>query len=308
MNVPLVSVVIPTHNRANMIGRAIESVLSQTYTNFEVIVVSDGSTDNTEKVVNSFSDHRIILLKHDESRGASAARNTGMRAARGKYIAFLDDDDEWTPNKLELQLPVITNSPPEVGLVYAWMDYVYKGNSIKFHAPRLRGDVFKEMLDKQAIGGCPTIIIKREVLDIVKGFDEELIYLNDCDFIRRVTKDFHVDFVPKVLALIQIGHRDRLSVSNPQRELKVIKALQKRLTLFEDDFKSHPRAWSNVLFQIARCHFKLGQLHNALSYIYKALKKNPFNISIYLSLPLAFGRRALRILNFRRKVTTSYAD
>ena len=127
MNNPLVSVIIPTHNRADMIGRAIGSVLAQARSDFELLVISDGSTDNTEEIVDDVQDSRIWFLKHERSRGASAARNTGLRESRGKYIAFLDDDDEWTHDKLEIQLPVIENSPPEVGLVYAWMEYIKEG-------------------------------------------------------------------------------------------------------------------------------------------------------------------------------------
>ena len=113
MHFPSVSVIIPTHNRGEMLRRAIDSVLSQTYKDFELIIVSDGSADETDKVIVSYTDPRIRFLKHDKSRGASAARNTGIRASIGQYIAFLDDDDEWTLDKLEVQVPVIEKSAPE---------------------------------------------------------------------------------------------------------------------------------------------------------------------------------------------------
>lgn len=99
--IPTVSVVIPTYNRAHLVGRAIQSVLNQTYQDFEIIVVDDGSTDNTEEVVKSFNDPRIRYIRHDQNRGGSAARNTGIKMARGEYIAFQDSDDEWLPEKLE---------------------------------------------------------------------------------------------------------------------------------------------------------------------------------------------------------------
>ncbi len=105
-----------------MLKRAVDSVLAQTYKNFEVIVVSDGSTDDTDEAISSYNDPRIIYLKHDRAMGASAARNTGMKASHGEYIAFLDDDDEWVHHKLEVQMPVIENSPANVGLVYAPID------------------------------------------------------------------------------------------------------------------------------------------------------------------------------------------
>ena len=112
---PKVSVIIPTYNRAHLVGRAIRSVLNQTYQDFEIIVVDDGSTDNTEEVVKSFNDPRIRYIRHEKNRGGSAACNTGIRAARGEYIAFQDSDDEWLPEKLEKQMQVFENTPTGVG-------------------------------------------------------------------------------------------------------------------------------------------------------------------------------------------------
>jgi len=121
---PTVSVIISTYNRAHLIGRAIQSVLNQTYQDFEVIVVDDGSTDNTEEIVKSFNDPRIRYIRHEKNKGAAAARNTGIKAARGKYIAFQDSDDEWLPEKLEKQMKVFENAPPEAGVVYTDMQRI----------------------------------------------------------------------------------------------------------------------------------------------------------------------------------------
>jgi len=173
--IPLVSIIIPTRNRAELLRRAIGSVLEQTWKGcLEIIVISDGSEDQTEEIIKSIKCDYLRLLKHETARGASAARNTGLRSCKGKYIAFLDDDDEWTANKLDIQMPVIEKSVSQVGLVYAWMEYIQDGQSVGLRTPKLRGNVFTEMLDKQAIGGCPTIIIKREVIDTVGYFDLEM--------------------------------------------------------------------------------------------------------------------------------------
>ncbi len=100
-NSPTVSVVIPTYNRAHLVGRAIQSVLNQTYHDFEIIIVDDGSIDNTEDVVKSLNDPSIRYTRHDQNRGGSAARNTGIKMARGEYVAFQDSDDEYLPEKVE---------------------------------------------------------------------------------------------------------------------------------------------------------------------------------------------------------------
>jgi len=268
---PTVSVIIPTHNRAGMLGRAIQSVLAQTWQDFEIIVVSDGSKDNTEEVVDSFNDPRIRLLKHKTVQGAAAARNTGLRVAGGNFIAFLDDDDEWTPRKLQIQLPIIKNSRPEVGLVYAWMEYLRNGQVVDVRKPELRGYVFPEMLDKQPLGGCPTIMIKRKVLDVVKGFDERLPRGNDGDFIRRITKHFEVDYVPEVLCKVHVEHVGRVSTDSKGNLENVVWALEKRLEDFQEEFEMYPIQKANVFAHAGVTSFKTGQYRKGLAYYWNLI-------------------------------------
>ena len=113
MNKPLVTVIIPTYNRAKTIERSINSVLSQSYSNLELIVVDDGSSDNTKSVVENIDDSRVRYIWQNNS-GACAARNNGINNARGEYIAFNDSDDTWKPNKLEKQLEVVTKTGADV--------------------------------------------------------------------------------------------------------------------------------------------------------------------------------------------------
>lgn len=268
-NTPKVSVIIPTRNRADMLERAINSVLGQTWQDFEIIVISDGSTDNTENVVRGFDDSRIHLLKHEKSRGASAARNTGLRIAKGEYIAFLDDDDEWTLDKLEVQLPVIEKSPPEVGLVYAWMEYFQDGKSIRVHAPELCGNVFVEMLDKQAIGGCPTVIIKRDVIKNIGYFDENLPRGNDGDYWRRISKQYQVDFVPQVLVKANVGHVDRISTN-----YDTIKDCEKRLKCFAEDFHRYPYQKMVVFSDIVLANIRCRKFKKSFNCLIDIIKSN----------------------------------
>ena len=271
-----ISVVIPTHNRAKMLKRAIDSVLAQTYQDFELIVVSDGSTDKTEAVVAAYKDPRIKLLKHERPEGASSARNTGINVCKGKYIAFLDDDDEWLQEKLEKQIDLIKYSPPEVGLVYSWMECVENEEVTHVRDPALKGYIFPHMLDKQAITNSSTLLIKRTVLDVVRGFDEDLPRGNDGDFIRRITKHFHVDFVPEVLVKVHVGHMDRISVNSVKNLKNVIHALKKRLVKFEAELEVYPDKKAIIFYKIGVNHFKLGRYAEALSNIRKSIsyKKN----------------------------------
>ena len=117
---PTGSVIIPTYNRARMVDRAIQSVLSQTYQDFEIIVVDDASTDNTQEVVKEcmFRDKRVRYIKHEKNKGGSAARNTGIKNEHGEYVGFLDSDDEWLPTKLEKQIELFRKRCNSVGAVY----------------------------------------------------------------------------------------------------------------------------------------------------------------------------------------------
>ena len=288
---PKVSVIIPTRNRADMLKRAIESVLAQTCQEFEIIVVSDASTDNTGEIAAAFADDRIKLLEHNQPRGASAARNTGIREARGRYIAFLDDDDEWVPQKLEWQLPVIENSPPEVGLVYGWMEYYKDGKPFAINQPTLKGDVFLKTIDRQAIGGCPTVIIKSEVIEKVGYFDEDLPRGNDGDFSRRVCQKFKVDYVPKILARIHVGHEGRISSGKREGIKNDIKAGMAKLNKFGGELKQHPKIRANILLRIATSQAQLGNRKEAISLLYQAFKADTTNRRIYT----AAARTILRL-------------
>ena len=263
---PVVSVIIPTHNRGKMLLRSVGSVLAQTWRGtMEIIVISDGSTDKTEEVVKSFNDPRIQFLKHENSRGASAARNTGLRECKGKYIAFLDDDDEWTVDKLEVQVPFFDKADSSVGLVYGWIEYLQDGKTLLKRCPTLKGNILEEMLDKQAITNSSALMIRREVIDVVKGFDENLPRGNDGDFIRRIAKYYSVDYVPKVLARVHVGHEDRISVDSGKNLKNAIFALEKRLKDFEKDFSKYPNQNANVLAKIGTTCFMTGQVRKGFS-------------------------------------------
>ena len=116
---PSVSVIIPTYNYGRFIERAVNSVLSQSYQDYEIIIIDDGSTDDTKnRVVVKYHDERIIYIRHDMNRGPSAARNTGIKSSKGEFIAFLDSDDEWEPDKLYHQINLFRNASSDIGCVY----------------------------------------------------------------------------------------------------------------------------------------------------------------------------------------------
>ena len=145
---PTVSVIIPTRNRYSFVPRAIQSVLNQTYQDFEVLVVDDASDDHTDEIVKGFSDERITYIHHEVKRGGSAARNTGIKFSKGEFIAFLDDDDQWLPEKLQCQMHLLSNSPTVVGAIYTGVlkCSTSKDQVLKEIVPTKRGMIFRELL------------------------------------------------------------------------------------------------------------------------------------------------------------------
>src|SRR5215510_4815345 len=141
---PKVSVIIPTHNRAEFLHSAITSVLNQTFQNFEIIIVDDASKDHTREVIANFNDTRVKVIHNQVSKGDAGARNIGVVNSNCEYVAFLDDDDEWLPEKLKIQICLLDNSPPEVGGVCTGCFTIEKasGRVLSIHNPE-RSDIFK---------------------------------------------------------------------------------------------------------------------------------------------------------------------
>lgn len=197
----MVSVVIPTHNRCDLLQRAIKSVQSQSYTDLEIIIVSDGSTDETEKIVGTLADldHRIRLIAYHPAKGGNTARNIGIEAANGEYIAFLDDDDEWLPEKIEKQLEVM-KSDPEIGLVYTGVQILYVNEVISYNTKaRNSGDMHTEILLDNFIGTTSTVMLKKDILPYTGMFDINLRALQDYDLWIRVCQKCRVGVVPEEL-------------------------------------------------------------------------------------------------------------
>lgn len=213
--VPTVSVIIPTYNRAHLIGRAIQSVLSQTFQDFEIIVVDDGSEDNTKEVVRGFADGHVRYFRHNENRGGSAARNTGIRASRGEYIAFLDSDDEWNPRKLERQLRVLRAASSTVVLVFAGLRNVNsQGRELFRCCPSPGVVVDRSQLFTACFVSNSAILTRKTALVEVGGFDDRLSCWQDRDLWLRLFGRYQLVGIPDDLVVVH-QYGDRIS-SNPR--------------------------------------------------------------------------------------------
>lgn len=225
---PLVSVIVPTFNRAHVLPRAIACVLGQTCRDVELLIVDDGSTDGTEALLASYTDARVRYLRQTENRGASAARNVGLRAARGRFVALLDSDDEWLPEKLALQLAVFAGRGAETGLVYTGVERIDTDGSSTVQRPRLRGNVYRELLWHNAIhGGGSNVMLRRNVVATAGFFHEALQAIEDYEYWLRVTRFFDVEFVDAPL----VRYHDRRDAG--RRSLALKANLDARWWLYE---------------------------------------------------------------------------
>ena len=207
---PQVSVIIPTFNRAQMVRRAIESVLAQTFRDFELIVVDDGSTDETRAFLESQKD-KIVALFHERNRGPAAARNTGIAASNAPMIAFLDSDDYWLPQKLEVQASFFRQHPQAIACQTeeVWIRRGKRVNPKKIHR-KPSGHIFVPSL-RLCLISPSAIMIKKQILDQIGWFDETLPACEDYDLWLRLTCKWPVHLITKPFVVKHGGHPDQLS-------------------------------------------------------------------------------------------------
>ncbi|WP_430466468.1 glycosyltransferase family 2 protein [Winogradskyella ouciana] len=205
---PLVSIIIPTFNRCQYIGEALDSIIAQTYTNWECIVVDDGSTDNTAAILKEYCnrDSRIQYLVRPDNfpKGSNGSRNYGVTISKGELIAFNDDDDFWLPNKLELQVPIFKQHP-EAGLVTGHIEYVNEKGERSGRVIKQKGNhgkVFKDILLKNRMSMI-TPVLRRKVFDKVGFFNTDFKIFEDWEFWRRVAYYYPFYSIDKVLACVR---------------------------------------------------------------------------------------------------------
>lgn len=260
---PLVSVIIPTFNRAQLISHAIDSVLRQSYVNFELIIVNDGSSDNTEEVLMSYNDARIKIFKHSINRGQNAALNTGIKQVSGTLIAFLDSDDTWMPEMLSRQVESFRNeSDPICSYTYAGK---FVGDSIhivkKFS---LTGFNYREALRQCYVSHMITLMIDRRCLNIVNEFDENFTVCQDDDFCLRLAKYYPFKLIKEPLALI--NETENSIISN---KLSYANGWKRLFLKFEQDlkFECGDMIWLYHSLRIGFLYLSAGETKRAIEWM-----------------------------------------
>jgi glycosyltransferase involved in cell wall biosynthesis len=206
---PLVSVIIPTYNRGWILREAIDSVLAQDFQDYELIVVDDGSSDNTREILNTYG--RNIIVLRQTNKGVSAARNRGIAQAGGQLVAFLDSDDIWLPRKLSRQVDFFKLHPDAI---INQTEEIWIRNDVRMN-PKDRHRKPSGMIFERSLGLClvspSAVMIKKMLFDIVGVFDENLLACEDYDLWLRIGCRFPVHLIDTPLIIKRGGHRDQLS-------------------------------------------------------------------------------------------------
>lgn len=262
---PAVSVIIPTYDRGETIGRALKSVLSQGFTDLECIIVDGGSNDGTHQTVGSIADNRVNYVYTQSPRSPAIARNLGIDLATGKYIAFLDSDDVWMPTKLSCQIEVI-EGVKELAAVATSFHRVANDYARRIVAdPDLSDSETYETLLRRNFITTSTLLLRRDVLTQLGGFDESLPALEDWELALRIAKDNRIDFIDLPLCVVPV-QADSISVN---REIQV-EALEQILSKYADEYKKHPKSYAHQQYRLAMAYGQLERAETRLHHLKQA--------------------------------------
>lgn len=226
-----IDVIIPTFNRAHFLKRAVDSVLNQKYQNFNLIIINDGSTDNTKEILSKYTNLDNVFILNQENKGVSSARNLGIINSTSEWISFLDSDDEWLPNKLKVQVQYIEDYP-DCNFIHTNEIWIRNGVRVnpKKKFDKSNHDIFRRSLETCLISPS-TVILKRTLIKEMNYFDEDLKICEDYDLWIKIMLNSSIHFVPDYLIYKYGGHSDQLSSAFSEMEYWKVKSLNKILRL-----------------------------------------------------------------------------
>lgn len=268
---PLVSVIIATYNRPKLLARAIESVLAQSYRDFEIIVIDDGLTERADAVVENFTDKRVHYIQHTENKGCSAAKNTGIKVAKGDYVAILDDDDEWEKEKLAIQVAALTAANETVGFSFHAAVELFDDRQHVTTVPEGEADyldfalrTFSGMIDS-------SMMYKKEVFATVGYLNEWYPTHTGAEFIIRVAQKFKGVGINKPLVRREMGSRHIQMGSRIER--RIVGRLM-LLDEYREEFQKRPRYLAKHLTQLGIFYRTNREYRKAMNAFSGALKKH----------------------------------
>ena len=286
-----VSVVVPTFNRAHLVVDALESAIQQSQLPLEIIIIDDGSTDETENVVkewmgNQSSDVVVHYIKQT-NQGGSAARNHGIRLAKGEFIAFLDSDDVWHREKLERQVNVMETSA-RIGGVYCGLRHVEMATESTYDPVRSypRGNLLEQLLIRDVTAPTSTYLVRREVFDKVGTFDETLDARQDWDLWIRLSEQFLIEAVPEALVDYR-EHEGHRTISDPKREMEAYRVILEKYTDLHEkhSFRTRRKIQASYLRRMGRVSFHQGLSNmDAFGYFVRSIIQWPFDFDTYAAM------------------------
>ncbi len=298
----LVSIIMPVYNGERFIGEALDSILMQSYKNFELIVINDGSTDNTLEILQQYKtrfDERLLII-NQPNQGQVVAKNKGLNLARGDFISFLDSDDRWHPRKLESQIDLLLKNP-SVGLCYTEAVLIdERGNQIGYRTvnPSYIGKCFNKLI----MGNCITassVLLKRECIDKVGSFDTSLTACENWDLWLRISRISELKYIKKPLTYYRI-HQEHMSKDLDKMRNARLQVLSKYKNVLPKDV--YKAALFKVYSHFAGSYLWNLQLVKARQDAYRALKIKPWFWSGYLILLKSFlGKKNLLFLRKLKK-------
>ena len=280
---PRVTVAIPTHRRPELLTEAIRSVLNQTYQDFEILVVDDNSRDNTEEVVRALGDGRIRYLSHETNKRCGAARNTAIRSSTSELVAFLDDDDEWLPEKLERQIELLDRSSAATGVVYTGFQAFDRSSRrvVRTYVPATSGNML-EHLGRNNVGPPSTVLLRRSCFEKAGVFDESLEFGEDWDFWIRLAR--HVEFACVSEPLVRYGvHSARMTTNAAWR----IRGFERFAAKHRAFLETHPRELCDFYLGMGRHYMLVGEDNCGRTSFLRAVRLSPFRLKAYQYLALS---------------------
>ncbi len=291
---PLVSVVLRTYKRPDIVGRAIESVLEQTYENFELLVIDDHSPDETPEIVREYEaqDERLRYIRNEENRGHVTTLNIACREATGEYVAFLDDDDVWLPEKLAAQVARLEELPEEYAMVYGATRHkkLETEETITISDPGLEGDIYYEVLRRGSgnVFGPPSgVMLRTRVLQDLGYFDEELTRGAGQTLFRTIAKEYKIAYTDQLCVDYYI-HEERVTTMRSEEEIREsIRIHQRKISDLGDDLKQVPSAFRREYERLGNLYCVVGDMAEGRRCFKRALRESGIAATLVLRLVLA---------------------
>lgn len=299
---PRVSALIPTYNREEYVGGAIETVLSQTYSDIEAVVINDGSTDNTRDVLAQYSDHERVQVHHnDHNRGISYSFNRAAVEAQGELFCILGDDDRWAPQKISKQVRRMDQLDEAYGVLYTGGVSTKNGKVVDVDRPSWQGDIYPEIIAAWELAPHSSHMIRREAFESVGGFDTDFPRCVDREMCIRLAREYRFDYLSDLLVerIIHSGN-----ISHEPEQANVNKMIWEK---YSDEIKQHPEVrrtlkaqWNQMQSTVARDR---GDRWQTIQHSWAALRYQPTIFRVLLFILAVLGPSAFRLASsLRRKL------